>query len=53
LLGGAAASLAIARIPAAFAQAYPSKNIRVVIPTGQGGGATGSRVCSTISGGRS
>jgi tripartite-type tricarboxylate transporter receptor subunit TctC len=39
LLGGAAAALAVARIPQAFAQAYPSKNIRVVVPTGQGGGA--------------
>jgi tripartite-type tricarboxylate transporter receptor subunit TctC len=38
LLGGAAAALALG--PTGLrAQAFPSKNIRVVIPTGQGGGA--------------
>src|SRR5918996_3049584 len=38
LLAGAAAALALG--PSQLrAQAYPSKNIRVVIPTGQGGGA--------------
>ena len=39
LLAGAAAGLALARMPLARAQAFPSRNIRVVVPTGQGGGA--------------
>jgi len=39
LLGGAAAALALGDIPRAGAQAFPSKNMRVVIPTAQGGGA--------------
>ena len=39
LLAGAAAAAAIGRVPSASAQAFPSRNMRVVIPTGQGGGA--------------
>jgi tripartite-type tricarboxylate transporter receptor subunit TctC len=39
LLAGAVAGLALARMPLARAQAFPSRNIRVVVPTGQGGGA--------------
>ena len=39
LLAGAAGAAALAQLPRAMAQAYPSGNIRVVIPTGQGGGA--------------
>ncbi|HEY5897313.1 MAG TPA: hypothetical protein VIV54_07095, partial [Burkholderiales bacterium] len=39
LLAGAGAGFLASRFPAAHAQAFPSKNIRVVIPTGQGGGA--------------
>jgi tripartite-type tricarboxylate transporter receptor subunit TctC len=39
LLAGAAAAIALGRIPGAGAQAFPSRNMRVVIPTGQGGGA--------------
>ena len=39
LLVGAAACAAFAHLPRAMAQAYPARNIRVVIPTGQGGGA--------------
>ena len=39
LLAGAAAAAAIGRIPLASAQAYPSRNMRVVVPTAQGGGA--------------
>jgi len=39
LLAGAAAAAAIGRVPMAGAQAFPSRNMRVVIPTGQGGGA--------------
>lgn len=39
LLAGAAAAAAIGRMPLAGAQAYPSRNMRVVIPTAQGGGA--------------
>lgn len=39
LLAGAASAMALAYLPKASAQAFPSKNIRVVIPTGQGGGA--------------
>jgi tripartite-type tricarboxylate transporter receptor subunit TctC len=38
LLAGAAAALAVGPLPVR-AQAFPSKNIRVVIPTAQGGGA--------------
>ena len=38
-LAGAGAALALQNMPRAFAQAFPSKNMRVVIPTGQGGGA--------------
>jgi tripartite-type tricarboxylate transporter receptor subunit TctC len=39
LLAGAGAALALQHLPRATAQSFPSKNIRVVIPTGQGGGA--------------
>ena len=43
LLKGAAAALAVGALPhgskEAAAQAFPSRNMRVVIPTGQGGGA--------------
>ena len=39
LLAGSAAALGSAFIPFARAQAFPSKNMSVVIPTGQGGGA--------------
>jgi tripartite-type tricarboxylate transporter receptor subunit TctC len=39
LVAGAAAGIALGALPGARAQAYPSRNIRVVIPTGQGGGA--------------
>jgi tripartite-type tricarboxylate transporter receptor subunit TctC len=39
LVAGAAAAVAIGRLPLARAQAFPSRNIRVVIPTAQGGGA--------------
>ncbi|MGH8669026.1 MAG: tripartite tricarboxylate transporter substrate-binding protein [Burkholderiales bacterium] len=39
LLAGAAAAATLGPWPLARAQAYPSKNIRVVIPTRQGGGA--------------
>ena len=39
LLAGSAAALVLAHFPRAMAQAFPSRNIRVVIPTGQGGGA--------------
>jgi tripartite-type tricarboxylate transporter receptor subunit TctC len=39
LLAGAAGALALGTLPSARAQAFPSKNMRVVIPTGQGGGA--------------
>jgi tripartite-type tricarboxylate transporter receptor subunit TctC len=38
-IGGAAGALALAQIPRAFAQGYPSKNMRVVVPTAQGGSA--------------
>ena len=38
IVAGAGAALALGSVNAR-AQAYPSKNIRVVIPTGQGGGA--------------
>jgi tripartite-type tricarboxylate transporter receptor subunit TctC len=39
LLTGAAAAIAASHLPSLRAQAFPSKNMRVVIPTGQGGGA--------------
>lgn len=39
LLTGAVAAAAISRVPFAGAQSYPSRNIKVVIPTRQGGGA--------------
>jgi tripartite-type tricarboxylate transporter receptor subunit TctC len=39
LLKGAAAAATLGPWPLARAQAYPSKNMRVLIPTGQGGGA--------------
>lgn len=39
LLALASSALALGHLPRAFAQDYPSRNIRVVIPTGQGGGA--------------
>jgi tripartite-type tricarboxylate transporter receptor subunit TctC len=39
LLTGAAAAIAASRLPSVRAQGFPSKNMRVVIPTGQGGGA--------------
>ena len=39
-LGAAAGALAVANLPHARAQEkYPSKNIRVVVPTAQGGSA--------------
>jgi tripartite-type tricarboxylate transporter receptor subunit TctC len=38
-VAGAAAALALGVLPKARAQGFPSKNMRVVIPTGQGGGA--------------
>jgi tripartite-type tricarboxylate transporter receptor subunit TctC len=38
-VAGAAAAAALAALPDARAQSFPSKNMRVVIPTGQGGGA--------------
>jgi tripartite-type tricarboxylate transporter receptor subunit TctC len=38
-IAGAAAAAALGVLPKARAQGYPSKNMRVVIPTGQGGGA--------------
>jgi tripartite-type tricarboxylate transporter receptor subunit TctC len=38
-VAGAAAAAALGVLPKARAQGYPSKNMRVVIPTGQGGGA--------------
>ena len=40
LVGAAAGALALGHVPRAFAQdKYPSKNIRVVVPTAQGGSA--------------
>ncbi len=39
LLAGAAAAATLGPWPLARAQAFPSKNMRVVIPTAQGGGA--------------
>jgi len=38
LVAGGAAALALGSL-CARAQAFPSKNMRVVVPTGQGGGA--------------
>ena len=39
LLAGAGAALLAAQFPAARGQGFPSRNMRVVVPTGQGGGA--------------
>src|SRR5581483_2050918 len=39
VIAGAAGAIALGALPRARAQAFPSKNMRVVIPTGQGGGA--------------
>jgi tripartite-type tricarboxylate transporter receptor subunit TctC len=39
LLAGAAAAATLGHLPRAFSQGFPSGNMRVVIPTGQGGGA--------------
>jgi tripartite-type tricarboxylate transporter receptor subunit TctC len=39
LLAGSAAALALGPMAGARAQAFPSRNMRVVVPTGQGGGA--------------
>jgi tripartite-type tricarboxylate transporter receptor subunit TctC len=39
VLAGAAGALALGVLPLARAQGFPSKNMRVVVPTGQGGGA--------------
>ncbi len=39
LLAGMAAAIATGHVPRADAQAFPSRNMRVVVPTGQGGGA--------------
>ena len=39
LLAGATGALALGALPQARAQAFPSKNMRVVVPTAQGGGA--------------
>jgi tripartite-type tricarboxylate transporter receptor subunit TctC len=39
MLAGAAGALALGVLPRAHAQTFPSKNMRVVVPTGQGGGA--------------
>jgi tripartite-type tricarboxylate transporter receptor subunit TctC len=39
LLAGAAGALALVALPQARAQGFPSKNMRVVVPTAQGGGA--------------
>ena len=39
LLAGAVGAAAMGRVPLSGAQAFPSRNMRVVIPTGQGGGA--------------
>ena len=43
LLAGAAAALTLAQLPRAGAQAFPSRNMRVVIPTAQGGTRLGLR----------
>jgi tripartite-type tricarboxylate transporter receptor subunit TctC len=39
LLAGAAAAMAVGALPESRAQTFPSKNVRVVVPTAQGGGA--------------
>ncbi len=39
LLAGAAATIAVGAFPEVRAQAFPSRNMRVVVPTAQGGGA--------------
>lgn len=39
LLAGAAAAFALGHLPRAGAQSFPSRNMRVIIPTAQGGGA--------------
>ena len=39
LITGGAAAAALGALPLARGQAYPSRNMKVVIPTGQGGGA--------------
>lgn len=39
LLQAAGAAAALAQVPRAIAQSFPSKNIRVVVPTAQGGSA--------------
>jgi len=39
LIAGAGAAIALGHLPRVAAQAFPSKNMRVVVPTGQGGGA--------------
>ena len=39
LLAGAIAAMALGNLPNARAQAFPSRNMRVVVPTAQGGGA--------------
>jgi tripartite-type tricarboxylate transporter receptor subunit TctC len=39
IVAGAAAAIAASHLPGLRAQAFPSRNMRVVIPTGQGGGA--------------
>jgi tripartite-type tricarboxylate transporter receptor subunit TctC len=39
LMAGAGGALALGRAPFSFSQNFPSKNMRVVIPTGPGGGA--------------
>ena len=39
LLASGAAAMAIGVLPRAHAEGFPSRNMRVVIPTGQGGGA--------------
>lgn len=39
LLIGAAATMAVGAFPESRAQAFPSRNMRVVVPTAQGGGA--------------
>ena len=39
MLAGAAAAMALGHLPKGGAQAFPSGNMRVVIPTAQGGGA--------------
>jgi len=39
LLAGAAAAMAVGALPDSRAQTFPSRNMRVVVPTAQGGGA--------------